>query len=844
MTDLLGAASRIDDAARALDRMFAPSGAGSGRATDLRIPVVMSDATTQLAAAMPNGLGRELVSFHVPYDAGIGELSKVRSQLAHLGAVTRAVHELGGVDHVVSQGGLDAIDGAADVIRRHLLLDAADQLRTVGSIIDERPFGAGMSRKARSQHLTDIRRAITAPMTQLDDAGLVKETGDTLVSRLSAAAHDAPRDQYERLLRDSRAMVDQVANANPSTLPGPSEAWSERMLVSNRARAIATETSARGNLPVAPRLATLVDDAAVLANAHAALDQHAATFEALQVAVGNASTYDAAFKDAFYAARPRLERAAEDVTRLKQLVVDAPDDMRNTGYLAENWVSYNARFSNRHSTERIYGETGMISNALEHIRSMQSQLTQAIDEPDLLRAGTEVADELKEVLARPGDRIDLAVVRSLLDGESSIRARSAFIDHLPTIKPHPVDAPRTSDVQEALQLLDEADVLGVSLRDQAAKGRWVLEVRLLSEPGLRAATTELLARADASLGTGTLVSEATSHQLINSVASIRTKLTDTSGKSYNQAGAYDVDGILSSIRAYRTELATRAERAAADGGLRAIPPSARPAQALEARSRWMLRELDSLAAPAADATSAERIEDAARRATVVHDLLRVANANPAGPTRTALVERAMTEYQSLGETWRMPDDVALDVWRNREEIQRTGTLDLDLQLSTARPGYNTNPGMNRAQNISAGLQSWSMFADGPLPETAADRLSVAARRGASVRTYLNSMVAAKGEKLQGLHFDEQVEELRRRVAFVEDSANGAVPGEVRNRLDELYSSIGSEVERRAAKQAIYEKPGDTPPATWAGRARLDEWIAALDDAHRTARAASTEQLAW
>ncbi|MCW2920318.1 MAG: hypothetical protein JWL76_192 [Thermoleophilia bacterium] len=841
MTDLLGAASRIDDAMRALDRIVANSNGGLDGVSHIGIPHVMSETTTQLAAAMPNGLSNELRSFYIPYDAGIDKLATVRSQLAHLGAVTRAVHELGGVDHVVSQGGLDAIDGATDVVRRHLLLDASDRMRAAGSMIDERPFGVGMSRKARTQHVADVRRAILAPMVQLADDGVVDgEASTRLAGRFRDLHYDVTKDQYDQVLRDARSMVDQSANVNPATLPAPSAAWTERMLVSTRARAIAAEAATRTKLPTAPRLSTLADDASVLANSGVALEQHAATFEALHTAVGDANYYSPAFREVIDAARAKIDRAAEDLLRINQLLSDTPDALRTTSMIANDWVSYNARYANR-GTGGGSVDSNMLTGTLSAIRSLQKGLAAVVDEPELLRAGTDIADEVQEVLTRPGARLDLEVLRGLLGGDTASRAKAALVQHVPSIKPHTSDTLRTTDVQHALQLLDEAELIGTSLSDQVTKGRWVPIERSLAQANFPDVTAELLNRADTALGTSALVGESAVRSLETSIAHLRKAFTP---EARSAPRAHDLSATLKAVRGYRTELASRAERASVDGGLRAITPSARPAQALEARSRWILRELDALTAPAADASSADHIDHAARRASIVHDLLRVAQESANGPLRTALVERAATEYQSLGETWRMPDDVARWLWQVRDDIQRNGTINIDRQLNATLPGYNTNPGMNRARGIATGLQSWSMFTDGPLPETAADRLSVAARRAGSTRQYVDNMIEAHGEKLDELPLWAQLGELRAQIAGVNEIAQDAVPGHVQSGLDELLATIGSEVERRSTANRSFEKHGPIPATLWDGRTHLDAWVAALEDAHRTARATAADEIAW
>ncbi len=839
MSDLLGAASRIDDAARTLDRMFLQPGTGLGSSASASITQVMSDTTTQLAAAMPNGLGSELRSFYIPYDANVTTLANVRSQLAHLGAVTRAVHELGGVDHVVSQGGLDAIDGAADVIRRSLLLDGVNQLRSAGALVDERPFGISMSSKARSQHVAQVRRALEAPITELTQAGFLDDSGAALIERMRNASYDVSRATYDSVMQDAKAVVHDMTIANPATLPGPSAEWSERMLVSTRARAIAEETSSRARLPVAPRLATLADDESVLAHAHAALDQHAATFEALQTAAGSETVHSAPFRGLLASARDKIGRAAEDLDRIKLLLADAPDDLRDASDLASHWASYNARAVNNGTNGSV--DSRMLANTLTNIRRLQTGLDDVLQEPDLLRAGTDVADEVREVLARPGARLDLDVLRELFDGPSSTAARAALVEHVADVTPHAPGQPRTTDIAESLRLLDEVELIGRSIRDQTEKGRWVPTERSLAEQPFTRAALEVVERADTALGTRPLVSEATSNRLWSSVLSLRDKLNGTSTAAPH---SWDFETLLDGAGTYRRELAAHAERAAADGGLRAISPSSRPTQAVEARSRWLVRELDALTAPATDATSAVRIDDAARRATILHDVLRLSNETKDASAREALLQRAATEYQSLGETWRMPDDVAMSLHRMREEIRTTGTIDTGRQLDTSRPGYNTNPGLDRARSIASGLQAWSMFTDGPLPETAVDRLAVAARRGASVRSYFDEMAAAGGDKVDGLPFPSQVEELRLRVAAVEDVAGEAVPASVRAGLDEMYARISGEVTRRNEAYGKFEKPGGIPPEVWAGREQLEAWITALDDAHRTARAAASESISW
>lgn len=843
MTDLLGAASRIDDAARAMDRIMAAGSMGTGHIDDLRINDAVSDATTQLAAAMPSGFGGELRNFYVPYDLNVPKLAVARSQLGQLSAVTRAVHELGGVDHVVSQGGLDAVDGAADVIRRHLLLDANDQLRSAAAVIEDRPFGVSMSRTSRMDHLGNVRRVMAAPMEQLRASGMVVESGDPIVTRLqNVRGNSASRMQYEQVLREADVMVDHVRGLNPATAP-TADSFAERMLVSNRARSIATERAARSTLPTAPRLGSLTDDAAVLGHADAALEQHAATFEALQIAVGSATPREAPFQQAFVAARSKLDRALEDVTRIEQLLDDAPDSMRASGSLARDWVSYSARFADPGATSRPSGDAKMVANALEHVRDLQAQLAKVGDEPELLRAGTDVADEVQEVLARPGDHIDLDVMRGLLTGDLAVPARAAFLEHLPRIKPHPADAPRTADVQETLRLLDEVDLIGTSLGEQIKKERWDPVERYLDEPALRGATVDMVARADGALGTTALVSESASSKLQAQVTSLRGHLDGIDPDAVRRPRDYELGNLLAAVRGYRTELAARASQVADDGGLRAVTPSARPVQAAEARTRWLVRELDALTMPAAGATSAEHIDHAARRATLTHQLLRnLSNVQDPGEQRV-LLERAMTEYQSLGPTWRMPDDVAVDLVRIRDEIQRTGTLNLGRQLNTTLPGYNTNPGMIRANNVATGLQAWAMFADGPLPETAADQLAVAARRGASVRSYLDSLASMPEYDRERLRIFDQIEELRMRVATVDEIAGDAVPASVRRGLDEVFANFEAELARRTSIHAEYRDPGAPDPSVFAS-SPLDTWVSALEDAHRAARASASEQLTW
>lgn len=842
MTDLLGAASRIDDAARSLDRMLTSGSIGTGHIDDLRIPDAVRDASSRLAAAMPTGLGDELGRMYVPYNLDVPKLAGVRSQIAHLGAVTRAVHEFGGVDHVVSQGGLDAIDGAADVIRRHLLLDANQQLRSAAAIIEDRPFGISMSRTSRVEHLGNVQRAMTAPMELLRDSGMVAEVGHPLISRLQAARQGtASRAQYDMALREARVMIDHVRGLNHATAPTTDE-WGERMLVSNTARSIATERAARGVLPAAPPLSSLADDAAVLSHADAALQQHAATFEALEVAVGSAGQYDKPFRDAFIAARQKLDRAAADMKRIDELLADAPDPMRGTSALARGWIASGARFANTPRAQHASADPAILELAPVHIRNLQEHLARLSDEPDLLRAGTDIADELREVLARPGERIDLDVVRSLFDGDVAFRAKSAFVEHLPQVKPHPLDAPRTSDSQQAMQLLDEVDVLGSALAEQITKGRWVPAERALDEPGLREATLELLARADTALGTTTYVSERTASRLSDELAGVRSQLDGTSSIKRSPR-EWELRTVLEAARTYRTELATRASQLADDGGLRAISPSARPAQAAEARTRWLVRELDQLTAPPPTATSAEHIDDAARRATLTHQLLRNLGSVQNADERRLLLERAMTEYQSLGPTWRMPDDVAVELTRLRKEIEETGTLNLGRQLNTTLPGYNTNPGMNRASSIASGLQSWAMFADGPLPETAADRLAVAARRGASVRSYLDSLAGMDSYDRERIRIVDQVEELRMRIATVDDIVGDAIPASARQGLDEVFANFEQELARRTSIHAEYKDPGATDQSVFAS-SPVEEWIAALEDAHRAARTNASEQLTW
>ncbi len=843
MTDLLGAASRIDDAVRVVDRILA-SGTGGANPTDTRlITGAVSDATTQLAAAMPSGFGGELRSFYLPYDLNLPQLATARSQLGHLSAVTRAVHELGGVDHVVSQGGLDAVDGAADVIRRHLLLDANDQLRSAKAIIDDRPFGISMSRGTRSEHLGTVRRAMAAPMEQLRDSGMVDEAGDPLVTRLQAARQGtASKAEYDRVIRDAGEMVDHVRGLGPTTAP-TSDSWAERMLVSNRARSIATEHAARATLPTAPRLASLADDAAVLAHADAALEQHAATYEALQVAVGSADPYDKPFRDAFIAARQKLDRASEDVTRIDQLLADAPDSMRDTAFLARDWVSAGARLANTSRDRFASGDSRLMTSTLDHIRSLQAHLATVTNEPHLLRAGTEIGEEIQEVLARPGERIDLDVMRGLLAGDVGTRARTAFVEHLPRIKPHPVDAAQTRDMQEAVKLLDEVELIGTAMDSQITKSRWVPDERYLDEPGLREATADMVARADGALGTSALVGERTASLLETQVSNLRGHLDRVDPAAGRRPGDFELGNLLAATRDYRTELAARASQFGDDGGLRAITPSARPAQAAEARTRWLVRELDALTVPAAGATSAEHIDDAARRATLTHELLHnISNVKDPDEKR-ALLERAMTEYQSLGPTWRMPDDVAIDVIRIRDEIQRTGSLNLDRQLNVTVSGYNTNPGMNRASSIASGLQAWAMFADGPLPETAADRLAVAARRGASVRSYLDSLADMPPYDRERIRIVDQIEELRMRIATVDEIAGDTVPASVRSGLDEVFANFEAEIARRTSLRAEYRDPGPADPSVYAS-SPVDAWVASLEDAHRAARASDAEQLTW
>lgn len=838
MAELRTALARFDDVLRQLDGVLARGRTVEANADVAGIDLVgaTGQVRSDLGAALPDQIAIALDAAPLG-QATIqhGQLAKLRAELARLGAVAHGVDELGGAEHVATQGGLDAIHGAAAIIQGHLLDDAQRQFGRVAAVLDDTPsFVSGKG--GRNEHLLYIDAAIAAPTATMlhSAAGPVGWATDHQL--VTFASRGASKVLHTQAIEGVRHQLDQALKVTRASAPAPGVDFLEANLVSEGARFFAAGRAMDGLSSIAP-LGSLADDV-VFDHALPALDRHIATLDAIAARIGDKSYSTAEYGRTIKVATGQLRTALADATRLDALLVDAPDRARSAAYLANNWGEFLIEKAGMWQA-REQGTT-MLPKTVQHFRALRDEVARILDDPQLLRAGADADEEMRALVARPG-ALDVAAIRHLIDGEAPLAAKRALVATVADLKPHPLDAPPAASVDEARRLLDEADVISDAVASLTTK-HLDREERLLNDPDVLAAVEQVVARRISALGVADRVAEPTGNSLRQGAESFAKKLgVRESERSYDLPRPSDLTTFDRAAVAYRAELLTVTERAAVDGGLRAIAPSARPAQARAAAGEWLMRELDSLPAVAADAPAELHVDSTARRLTILADLL-----GSAGAIRHHGVEagnpalmRASSEIGAIDDLWRYPDDTALRIARARRTFDSGPKA-----VADAITDYNGDM-MTKLRSIAGELRAWSMLPDGTLPTTDMDRIAVAARRSESLRGIATLKVTAKSDGYSKV-LEDWVDDIDTRLLDLDSILGARMPATQRGALDESLVALRSNLEQRAQLTASYRGSAWKldEAAIEATRTRIDELADAVRTTHADARATTAEQLTW
>jgi hypothetical protein len=837
MTDLRGAIAGLDGLLGRMDGVLSRAATldETVRVADLDLAASASAVREALGPAMPDQIAA--FTAQLPHDASmqVGELAVVRADLARLGAAAKGVEQLGGAEHVAAQGGLDAIDGAAGIVQRHIIDDAQRQLAGIRQDVDRAPGGVFSGKGSRIEYLRRMRaRTEAGRETLVRGGGLTNAPGIDFATALQD--YRLSRDGFATTLSQLRAWADALPGsaAKPTT-----PAWVADNLVSTRAQEIAVERSLGDIAPVEPLRGKSIEE--VLDRAPQALDKHIALMERLRERVGDASYYSDGFAQPVRAMREHVTRAVQDARTLHAMLEHAPDRARNAAYLVDDWGSYLLEHAGSWNA-RDNGPK-MLPTTIEQLRALREEMARIADDPQLLHAATEAEAEVRSILERPGT-LDVGAIRDLLAGDVPHATSQALARLVADLKPHLPEAPAASSVDEARRLLDEADVISDAVRRTAGKQLGSDEQILLNDDSVRAAVEDLLLRRQAALGMSDRVPESVSGAVRSGIDGLEKKLTVFEAQ-YDMylPRVRDLDGIDESARAYRDELLKVTDRASADGGLRAISPSARPSQARAAQSSWLMRELDSLPAIAADAPPETYIDTSARRVALVADLLESSGASRYG-TGTAdgdVLRRAGSEILSMDDLWRYPDDTALRLASARRTVQAGSWA-----IGEAATQYKADSNLvAQLRTSAADLRAWSALPDGTLPHTSTDRISVAARRSDAMRMASERRVTVTKDSRTG-DLVRFVTDMDERLGDLDTVLGGAMPRAERIAVDDALASVRANLDDYQELLKAYKGSDWTydEQAVQVARERIADLDAAIARVQADARATDAEHLTW
>jgi hypothetical protein len=420
----------------------------------------------------------------------------------------------------------------------------------------------------------------------------------------------------------------------------------------------------------------------------------------------------------------------------------------------------------------------------------------------------------------------------------------ALAELVADLKPLATDAPPAANVEEAHRLLDEAQLISDAVQSTTA-ARYGREELLLSDPAVRSATEQLLARRVAALGVADRVPEQLGGTIRSSTTSLREKLPLTEADyDYKLPKARDLEGLDRSAAAYGYELRKVATRASVDGGLRAIAPSARPAQARAAEASWLMREVESMPAIAADAPAEAFVDSSARRVSLVADLIQAVGSrrSGAGTADGDVLRRAASEVTAIDDLWRYPDDTALALARARRTMEG-GPEAIAAAMNDYRPAEGI---VGQLRDVAADLRAWSALTDGALPHSSLDRISVAARRSDALRSFASDMTTITTSDQPSSRLATWLDEVDARLTDLDTTLAGAMPRAERTAVDDALAALRVNLDQHAALQKTYQ--GSKWTLDSAALESAVERIAQLDAkvqlVNVEARATDAERLAW
>ncbi len=749
MPDLGPIIGRLDDAARALDAAMSSAVRHTSRKVSVDAPALEAAAhetRTALGAALPDSLLGHLSTNGS--ELHFSTASQIRAKLAQLGAAAKAVEQLGGVESVVRQGGLDAVDGAVELYRRGVVDHLKPTFKLVDDALDLNRGWFAPGAEVRKERLEELK-AVTELLREVDPhIGMTTRNLQAKARMVDRYFYSPSGSEYKAAVKGVREWMDAIHAAGDRLPTAPDN------LASTLSSGSAKATHARQGMVEIPEivaLASLPDDAAVAGAAIPSLDRHEQVVTVIGDRLQGVNRYDKEFRTRLAMFRDDARRMTADLERIRPLVAEAPDAAEQALDDALSWTHHaEAEMQKAALGKNVDFNTVKFLEAQQiNFGELRTQLQRLLDDPSLATVRLDTREEVAEIFARPG-HLDVAALRSVLEGDTPVTARRAIVASFadgPRIDPA---TPAATSVEESLRLLDEADLIdeaiqSIARRDPAPKSYWLM----LDEEGIRHAIADATKRRQLALGTADMLPDRIVSDLRQDLRRIPERLATHDGNdTLSKLTSTDLQSARRSAATYRSKLADLSARADRDGGLRTLSPSTRVGAARDANRRWLLDELDAMSRPAADATPEAQLDHVARRISLLADL---SDATPR--SLDPVLRRIRTELDAIDAHWLMPDDTAISLELMRHiEPEQLATLDMHSMDNTARS----------MRRIAADLRAWRNLDDGVLPTTDVDRLAVAARRATDLAEFVTGSKPGKAEDLT-----KWLMNIRSRIAVVE-----------------------------------------------------------------------------
>ncbi|MCB0878837.1 MAG: hypothetical protein KDC46_07640 [Thermoleophilia bacterium] len=797
--DLAGSIRQLDGAIVAIDHAIVDAVGRNGYVSLDLAPV--RAATDQVEALLGSALPDAFCNTGSSLTNG-GYASKAfdgRVRLARLGAAARSVQELGGPEAVAARGGLDAIDGAVDIYRSHLAKDVGVSLDTLQATLENR-LGMFDSKGEKSAQLRSLWIDASRALAGARELGMDTSRIGTKTDHIWSAS--VSNRGYRNAVHDAEDLLGAV-RGYVRELPKATTKQTEQ-LHSSIAHAEAARASI--DLPAVQSLAAIEDPAAAVAAAPATLAGHLQLLDALSERVAGHNYYQPEWTELLAPFRSDLVRIADDIDALKPLLADGPESAEAAAAGASEWI----RYGDSYLAESIRGRrplgydnvSELFTNSSEDLRELKTQIERMLDDPSLTHVRSDVRDEVRELLDRPGE-LDVAALRDVFEGDAPETARRAFVEAFADGPLLDEQAAAATTTDEAIRRLDEAALISDAVQHIARtapenRAYWLA----LDEPGIRDAIRDTEHRRMLALGMSELVPPGVANGVkSNAEGTIATLNRHDTAEPYQRVMSRTLTAADDAATKYRDTLIDLTQRAQRDGGLRTITPSERPDATTAAAADWIVRELDRLEPLAVDASSDAHVDQLGRRLSLLADLSRSIRPDD------AKLARLRSELGALDNLWRAPDDVALEVARLRslpdDALARAGQSD----GLTATVPYRLRQAVEK-------LRAWTMFDDGVLPSTDVDRLAVAARRASNTARVdpTGNWVSRKPIEARNLWLQEM------------DA-----------RVIDIESLLGTDAPRdalRAVRATRGELQRDVDAAMQLGYQQRERWVP--DQAHTTA----------